>query len=242
MGLAEQVYNNNKIKRNKNRTESPEDKAYRLARMYNNILHNIEKVHDAKTFLQVRNEIGAYAHEAGKESVDVARLRSKLNERIKKVTTELDDSINALNAEIDKIKGDKFEESSEQLQELITQAEHRTLHFLMQMGNNNDGGVGNRRRAGNFVANADRADAIALMKIASLPQYAQCFSSKQKQIILEKSKNPAEIVFERNKEPLLQEKHSELGKAYMKSLNLRNALKKIGNTEKAYYFNEDTEE
>lgn len=242
MGLAEQVYNNNKIKRNKNRTESPDDKAYRLARMYNNILRNIEMVSDAKTFLQVRNEISAYAHEAGKESVDVARLRSKLNERIKKVTTELDDSINALNAEIDKIKGDKFEESSEQLQELITQAEHRTLHFLMQMGNNNDGGVGNRRRAGNFVANADRADAIALMKIASLPQYAQCFSSKQKQIILEKSKNPAEIVFERNKEPLLQEKHSELGKAYMKSLNLRNALKKIGNTEKAYYFNEDTEE
>lgn len=241
MGLAEQVYNNNKIKRNKNRTESPDDKAYRLARMYNNILRNIEMVSDAKTFLQVRNEISAYAHEAGKESVDVARLRSKLNERIKKVTTELDDSINALNAEIDKIKGDKFEESSEQLQELITQAEHRTLHFLMQMGNNNDGGVGNRRRAGNFVANADRADAIALMKIASLPQYAQCFSSKQKQIILEKSKNPAEIVFERNKEPLLQEKHSELGKAYMKSLNLRNALKKIGNTEKAYYFNEDTE-
>ena len=35
MGLAERVYNNNKIKRNKNRTESPDDKAYRLARMYN---------------------------------------------------------------------------------------------------------------------------------------------------------------------------------------------------------------
>lgn len=242
MGLAERVYNNNKIKRNKNRTESPDDKAYRLARMYNNILRNIEMVSDAKTFLQVRNEISAYAHGAGKESVDVARLRSKLNERIKKVTTELDDSINALNAEIDRIKSDKFEESAEQLQELTTQAEHRTLQFLIQMGNNNDGGVGNRRRVGNWVKNATRVDALALMKVASIPQYAQCFSTKQKQSIVEKSRNPAELVFERNKEPLLQEKHSELGKAYMKSLNLHNALKKIGNTEKAYYFNEDTEE
>ena len=41
MGLAERVYNNNKIKRNKNRTESPDDKAYRLARMYNNINSSI---------------------------------------------------------------------------------------------------------------------------------------------------------------------------------------------------------
>lgn len=239
MSLAERIYNNN---RTKQRKEAVEDKAYRLARMYNNILHNIEKVHDAKTFFQVRNEIGAYAYEAGRESVDVARLHSKLNERIKKVTTELDDSINALNAEIDKIKNDKFEESSEQLQEIITQAEHRTLHFLMQMGNNNDGGVGNRRSIGNWVKDATRVDALALMKVASLPQYAQSFTTKQKQIIVEKSKNPAELVFERNKEPLLQEKYSELGKAYMKSLNLRNALKKIGNTEKAYYFTEEQED
>lgn len=236
MSLAERVYNNN---RTKQRKETAEEKAYRLAKMYNNILHNIEKVFDAKTFLQARNEINAYAYGVGKESVDVARLRSKLNERIKKVTTELDDSINALNAEIDKIKSDKFEESPEQLQELITQAEYRTLQFLVQLGNNNDGGVGNRRRVGNWVKDATRVDALALMKVASLPQYAQCFSTKQKQSIVEKSKNPAELVFERNKEPLLQEKHSELGKAYMKSLNLRNALKKIGNTEKAYYFNEE---
>ena len=68
MSLAERVYNINRTKHNMT-IESTEDKAYRLARRYNNILRNIEKVSDAKTFLQVRNEISAYAHEAGKESV-----------------------------------------------------------------------------------------------------------------------------------------------------------------------------
>ena len=71
---------------------------------------------------------------------------------------------------------------------------------------------------------------------------AQLFTTKQKEIILEKSKNPAELVFERNKEPLLKQKYSELGKAYMKLFNLRNVLKKIANTEKAYYFTKEQEE
>lgn len=239
--IAEQVYNNNRTKRNMTR-ETAEDKVYKIARMYNNILHNIDKVSDAKSYLQVRNAINAFAKEVGKESVDVTRLRSKLNERIKTVSTELDKSIKALNTEIDKIRNDKLVEPVERLEELNSQAEHKTLQFLMQMGNNNDGGVGNRRKVGNFVVNADRADAIALMKIASLPQFAQCFSSKQKQIILEKSKNPAEIVFEKNKEPLLQEKGAELGKLYMRSFNLRNVQKKIGNEENQYYFSENTEE
>ena len=239
--IAERVYNNNRTKRNMTR-ETAEDKVYKIARMYNNILHNIDKVSDAKSYLQVRNAINAFAKEVGKESVDVTRLRSKLNERIKTVSTELDKSIKALNTEIDKIRNDKLVEPVERLEELNSQAEHKTLQFLMQMGNNNDGGVGNRRKVGNFVVNADRADAIALMKIASLPQFAQCFSSKQKQIILEKSKNPAESVFEKNKEPLLQEKGAELGKLYMRSFNLRNVQKKIGNEENQYYFSENTEE
>ena len=124
----------------------------------------------------------------------------------------------------------------------MAEAEHKTLQFLMQLGSNSDGGTGNRRRIGNFVANADRADAIALMRISTLPQFAQCFTAKQKQIVLEKSKNPAELVFERNKEPLLAEKGTELGKLYMRAFNLRNIQKKIGNEENHYYFNDDGEE
>ena len=233
--VAERAY---KIKTKK---ETAEDREYRLSRTYNNILRSIEKVTDAKSYLQVRNTINAYAREAGKDSRDATRLIAKLNKRIERVTTELDNTIKSLNAEIENVKNERFEESPERLQELNTLAEHRTLQFLMQLGSNHDGGTGNRRKIGNYIVHADRVDALALMRIASLPPYKDCFTAKQKQIIAEKSKNPAEIVFEKNKEPLLSEKGAQLAKAYLKSMNLRNVLKKISNEGKRYYFG-DTEE
>lgn len=238
--VADKAYAYNHSSKTK---ETPEDREYRLSRTYNNILHSIEKVSDAKAYLQVRNSINAYAHEAGKNSADVIRLRTKLNKQVKKLETQLNDRITELNQEIEEIKNDRFEESVEKLQELNVQVEHRTLQMLMQLGNGNrDGGTGIRRKLGNIIAHADRADALALMKIASLPQFAECFSAKQRQIIVEKSKNPAEVVFEKNKEPLLAEKGALLGKAYLKAMNLRNALKKIGNEENAHYFVDNAEE
>lgn len=224
--------------------ETPEERNYRLSLTYNRIWSSIEKVSDARSYLQMRNTINAYAREAGKGSVDVTKLTQKLNKRVKELLeTELNDRIRELNQEIEEIKNDRFEESVEKLQELNVQVEHRTLQMLMQLGNSNrDGGTGIRRKLGNIIAHADRADALALMKIASLPQFAECFSSKQRQIIVEKSKNPAEVVFEKNKEPLLSEKGAELGKAYLKSMSLRNILKKISNEENAHYFVNNAEE
>ena len=91
-------------------------------------------------------------------------------------------------------------------------------------------------RSGDFVLQADRVDALALMKIAVLPQFAQYFTTRQKELIFEKSKNPVQIVFEKNKESLLIEKSAELGKAYMKSFNIRNVMKKNSNTVNSCYF------
>ena len=157
---------------------------------------------------------------------------------MQKLTNETQASIDRLSSEIDEIKNEKFEEPVEILQELNAQAEHRLLQFMMQMGTNNDNNTGNCRRVGNWVVQADRADAIALMKLASLPQYTECFTSKQKQIIVEKSKSPAEAVWERNKEPMLAEKSSQLGKEYLKAMHIRNVQKQITNTENKYYFKE----
>lgn len=75
------------------------------------------------------------------------------------------------------------------------------------------------------------------MKLASLPQYMNYFTTKQREIILEKSKSEAEVIWERNKEPLIAEKNARLGQLYMKSLNVRNVLKKVSNAE-GYYFKE----
>lgn len=239
--IAERAYNSTRTNKT-NKSESAEDKAYRLSREYNSIFRMIEKVNDAKTFVQCRNAIASYGHEAGKNSLDVMKLTEKLNSRIENVAHDIQENIDRINAEIDKIENDRLIEPVEKLQELSTRAEQRLLHFMMQLGTNNDGNTNNRRKIGNFVKQADRVDAIALMKLASLPQYMDYFTTKQKETLLEKSKNPAEIVFERNKEQLLKEKHNELGRMYMKAFNLRNVLKKIGNTEKAYYFTEGQED
>ncbi len=230
MSYAERIYNNrtNKTK------ETPEDKAYRLAREYNSILRMVEQVNDARSYLQCRNTIASYGREVGKNSLDVMKLNGKLNERIKVVTNETQASIDKLSAEIEEVKNDKFIESADVLQELNTLAEHRLMKFLMQLGTNN---TGNRRRVGNWVVQADRADACALMKLASLPQYMNYFTTKQREIILEKSKSEAEVIWERNKEPLIAEKNARLGQLYMKSLNVRNVLKKVSNAE-GYYFKE----
>lgn len=234
--FVKKLHNNNRTGNKKQ--ESPEDRTYRLARTYNSILHSIEKVSDAKTYVQTRNLINSFAHEAGKNSLDAIKLTEKLNSRIENVAHDTQQNIDRISAEIDKIKNEKFEEPVEILQELNAQAEHRLLQFMMQMGTNNDNNTGNRRRVGNWVVQADRADAIALMKLASLPQYTECFTSKQKQIIVEKSKSPAEAVWERNKEPMLAEKSSQLGKEYLKAMNIRNVQKQITNAENKYYFKE----
>ena len=234
MSYAERAYNSTRGNRTK---ETPEDRAYRLAKKYNSILKLIENVTDARSFLQCRNTIASYGHEAGENSLDMVKLNGKLNERIKVVTNETQASIDRLSSEIDEIKNEKFEESVEVLQELNAKAEHRLLQFMVQMGTSNDKNTGNRRRVGNWVVQADRADALALMKLASLPQYMNCFTTKQKEVILEKSKSPAEVVFEKNKEPMLAEKSAQLGKEYMKAMNLRNTMKKLSNAE-GYYFKE----
>lgn len=240
MGItAQRAYDSS---RTGHRTESAEDREYRLSRTYNNILHSIEKVSDAKAYLQVRNAINAYSCEAGKGSVDVIRMTQKLNKRVKELESELNEKIRTLNTEIEEIKNDRFEESPEQLQELNAQVDYRTLQMLMKLKGNNDGGSGDRRRIGNFVAQADRSQAIALMRIAAMPQFSNLFSAKQKEVLVEKSKSEAEVIYERNKAPLLAEKGAELGKMYLKSMNLRNAFKKIGNQENAHYFVDNVEE
>ena len=228
------AYNHNSSKTK----ETPEERNYRLSLTYNRISSSIEeKVVDARSYLQMRNTINAYAREAGKGSVDVTRLIQKLNKRVKELETELNDRIRILNAEIEEIKNQRLEEPIERLNELNTQAEHKTLQILMTLQGNNDKGAGDRRRIGNYVKQADRPQAIALMRIASMPQYSNLFNTKQKEIIVERSKNTAEVVFERNKEPLLAEKGAQLGRAYLKAMNLRNALKKIGgNEENRHYF------
>lgn len=242
--IAERTY----TKENKNkRKETEEEREYKLARIYNKIFFAISNVKTAQDYLKMRNAISAYASEAGVEyASEVKRLTKMLNERIIEIEIELEKNINKLNTEIEEIKNDKLNESVEHLQELNTIADQRMLQYMMKLDAGKDNNERNKRRIGNFVAlvekNSDRADAMAMTKLAMLPQFSDCFTQRQKEIIAEKSLNPAHIVFERNKEMLIKEKSSQLGALYMKAFNIRNIKKKITNADSAFYFNKDREE
>ena len=103
--IAERAYNSTRGNRAK---ETPEDRAYRLAQKYNSILRLIEQVNDARSFLQCRNVINAFAKEAGEHSMDVVKLNGKLTDRIKVVTQDTQNNIDRISAEIDKIKKDNW--------------------------------------------------------------------------------------------------------------------------------------
>ena len=232
--FAERVYySNNKNKRKQH--ESDEERMWRLVDTYNKIFNTINKVIDAKSYLQVQNSINAYASEVGKADSSVTHLNTKLKKRIKDVQEQLQADIKKLNKEIEKIKAEKLGESMEQLQELQAQSEQRLLQFLMKLKTTKDGIFINRRNIGNWIVNADRADAIALMRLASMPQFSECFTSHQKDLLVEKSKGQAEIIFEENKNKLLTEKGRELGKLYLRDMNIRNTLKNIANSKSVYF-------
>ena len=89
--FVKKLHNNNRTGNKKQ--ESPEDRTYRLARTYNSILHSIEKVSDAKTYVQTRNLINSFAHEAGKNSLDAIKLTEKLNSRIENVAHDIQDVV-----------------------------------------------------------------------------------------------------------------------------------------------------
>lgn len=240
--LAQRLY----YRQENKRKETEEEKAYKMVQKYNSILRMIEKVNDAKTFVQCKNTISSFAKEVGETSLEVIELTGKLNTRIKSVADDIQKNIDKINEEIEEIKKDSLNESTEYLQELNTIAEQRLLQYMIKLDAGKDNNARNKRKIGNYVAlvekSSDRANAMALVKLATLPQFSDCFTQRQKEIIAEKSLNPAHIVFERNKEMLIKEKSSQLGALYMRAFNIRNIKKKITNADSAFYFNKDREE
>lgn len=238
--IAERAYAH--VERNKKK-ESPEDREYRLAQKYNSIFHSIAKVSDAKSYLQVKQAINMYASEVGKDNMDVKKLSRMLNTRINEVSQEIESNIQRIHTKIENIKNDRIIEPAEHIQELNMMAEQKLYEIMLTLSKRtNPAGINeNRRRIGNYLAQADRITALALLRVASLPQFEDCFSQKQKELILEKSKNPAEVIHERNKQPLLKEQRATLGKEYMRGFSIRHVQKQISNSENQYYFNEDKE-
>lgn len=233
MSIAERAYNS-RVGNKTNKTETAEQRTYRLSNMSNNVLHAIEKVDSAQDFIRVRNSISMFSHEAGKGDYRVQMLNKKLSDRMDVLTTETAEQIDQLNGEIEELKRTQYNESADVLKALREQSDRKMLDIMLSLGTNKNDSNINKRKIGNFVHDADRAQAVALARLCIMPDYAELFTAKQKEVILEKAKTQEEKEFEQNKEESLKEKNAKLAKLYMKRFHIKNAVKQISNT--GYYF------
>lgn len=70
----------------------------------------------------------------------------------------------------------------------------------------------------------DRISATALSRLCAIPAYADFFKPSYKEIIAEAMKSDAQKTYERNSQPVIEEKNRAIGKTYMSNFLLRKAL------------------
>ena len=216
------------------REESPYGRANRLNRQVFAIRRNIQEVADSKGYISVRNMINALASEVGKEAPEVLTLEKELAERIEIVLSDLEDEIKQIDDKIHTFQNMHHEESAGVFQQLETNSDRELRALLMRMKRGKDMQTYNRRYIGSFLANASRAQAIAVQKLSMIPEYSDLLSERQRQTALEKGQSQEEKVFLQMRDDRITELSHERAKLFMKSYHLKRALKQLSSTSHYY--------
>lgn len=212
------------------REESPYERANRLNRQVFAIRRNIQEVADSKGYISVRNMINALA----KEAPEVLTLEKELAERIEIVLSDLEDEIKQIDDKIHTFQNMHHEESAGVFQQLETNSDRELRALLMRMKRGKDMQTYNRRYIGSFLANASRAQAIAVQKLSMIPEYSDLLSERQRQTALEKGQSQEEKVFLQMRDDRITELSHERAKLFMKSYHLKRALKQLSSTSHYY--------
>lgn len=219
--------NSRNNKTNKTRAEL-EAQQERLVRTYNNVFNAISDMKSSKEYLSCRNLLNVFSSEEGVNTVDIYKLRKMLDSKVVELLEENEKQMQNIQKDIDNIKSIKVEESMEQLKKLEYESNNVLFSYMAQLHN----GIqenGDRRRIGCWCKEPTRIEAVALVKLSSLPQYSNYFTERQRKVIVENAKNPDAVKHERSMQPLLEQKQRELSKLYMEGFNLRNIQKKVSN-------------
>lgn len=221
--------NSNDRRNNNNKTMAElERQQERLVRMHNSVFHAISDMKSSKEYLSCRNLLNVFSSEEGVNTVDVYKLRKMLDSKVVELLEENEKQMQNIQKDIDNIKSIKVEESMEQLKKLEYESNNVLYSYMAQLHNgiqeNSD-----RRRIGNWCKEPTRIEAVALVKLSSLPQYSNYFTERQRKVIVENAKNPDVIRHEQAIAPLLEKKQRELSKLYIEGFQLRNIRKKVSN-------------
>lgn len=223
-------FDSNNRRNNNNKTMAElERQQEKLVRMYNNVFHAISDMKSSKEYLSCRNLLNVFSSEESVNAVDVYKLRKMLDSKVVELLEENEKQMQNIQKDIDNIKSIKVEESMEQLKKLEYESNNVLYSYMAQLHANGIQENSDRRRIGCWCKEPTRIEAIALVKLSSLPQYSNYFTERQRKVIVENAKNPDELKHAEAIKPLLEKKQAELSKLYMEGFQLRHIQKQVSN-------------
>lgn len=197
--------------------------------LHNDIVRHIRNMENSNDYLVIRQLIKEYESLEGVSRMQVADLYNRLYDELNLLLEESQERQENLSSEVDKIQQRSFVEHASTLKNLNIQANELLFQFQLQFSQNRtkEGGRINRRLVGNAVKNADRVHAIALSKLSLMPEYADLFTAKQREILPEKAKCPEQRMYEDKKQRDLQAAQQKLSAEYMTGFHLRTSVKQM---------------
>lgn len=220
------VYFNKGAVKSKKEVQEQIDK---MNSLYNDIVRHIQNMENSNDYLVIRKLIREYEGLGGVSQMQVADLYNRLYEELNLLLEESQDRQENLSEEVDKIQQRSFVEHASTLKELNVQSNEIMFQFQMKLNQNTtkeSGGI-NRRLVGNWVKNADRVHAIALSKLSLMPEYAELFTLKQRELLPERAKSAQQRMYEEKKQADLETAQQKLSAEYMTGFHLKTAVKQM---------------
>lgn len=206
-----------------------QDQLNKINNLHNNIVRKIRDMENSNDYLVARQLIREYEGLGGVSQMQVADLYNRLYEELNLLLEESQDRQENLSEEVEKIQQRSFVENTSTLKELNVQSDELLFQYQLKLSQNRtkEGGRTNRRIIGNAVKNCDRAHAIALCRLSLIPEYAELFTAKQREILPERAKSAGQRLFESKKKADLETAQRNLSSEYMNSFHLKTAVRQM---------------
>ena len=220
------VYFNKGAVKSKKEVQEQLDK---MNNLHNDIVRHICNMENSKDYLIIRQLIKEYEGLEGVSRLQITELYNRLYDGLSILLEDSQKRQENLSEEVEKIQQRSFVENTSTLKELNIQSDELLFQYQLQMSQNRtkEGGRTNRRIIGNAVKNCDRAHAIALSKLSLMPEYAELFTAKQREILPERAKSAQQRMYEDKKQTDLQAAQQKLSTEYMNGFKLRTAVRQM---------------
>lgn len=220
------VYFNKGAVKSKKEVQEQIDK---MNSLYNDIVRHIQNMQNAQDYTIVRQLIRQFEGLEGVSRMQVTDLYNRLFDGLSILLKDSQDRQENLSEEVEKIQQRSFVENTSTLKELNIQSDELLFQYQLKMSQNRtkEGGRTNRRIIGNAVKNCDRAHAIALSKLSLMPEYAELFTAKQREILPERAKSAQQRMYEEKKQADLETAQQKLSAEYMTGFHLKTAVKQM---------------